>query len=93
MNTGKVHFFRLKKMGRRRSVYPVHEMGEASRDAIIPNADTYSVRSKLVVVLNLVEISKAMTTITLTVRPTDKLLNLVVSPKIELFPGIMIVSG
>ena len=80
-------------MGSRRIVYPVHEMGEASRDAMIPSADTYSTWSIMVVVLSLVKINKVMTTTTLTARPTDKLLNLVVRPKIELFPGMMIVSG
>ena len=93
MITGKVHLFRLKKMGRRRIVYPVHEIGEASRDAMIPSAETYWGFSILSEFLRFDKINRIKTRITLITIPVDILLNLVVNPRMELFPGMMIVSG
>jgi hypothetical protein len=40
--TGSVHFFRLKKIGSRKVVYPDHAIGEARMEAIIPKAEANS---------------------------------------------------
>ena len=93
MIAGTVHFFKLKKMGRSRIVYPVHEMGEASREAMIPSAETYSGFPMLSELFRFDKINKIKTRITLITIPVDILLNLVVNPRMELFPGMMIVSG
>jgi hypothetical protein len=93
MIAGTVHFFKEKKMGRRRIVYPVHEMGEASSDAMIPSPETYSGFSMLSDVFRFDQINRIRTRITLIMMPVDMLLNLAVKPKMELFPGMMIVSA
>ena len=91
--TGNVHFFKLKKIGSRRIVYPVHEMGEAKRDAKIPSAEVYSGFCILLELFSFEKISRIKIRITLITTPINISLNLVVKPKMELFPGIMIVSG
>lgn len=90
---GTVHLFKLKKIGSRRIVYPVHEMGEARREAIIPSAETYSGFSMLTELFRFDKINRSKTRITLITIPVDILPNLVVNPMMELFPGMMIVSG
>ena len=68
-------------------------MGEARRDAIIPNAEICSDFSMLFDVLNFDQINRAKTRITLITIPAGILPNLAVNPRMELFPGMMIVSG
>jgi len=92
MMTGNVHFFKLKKMGSSRMVYPVQEIGEASREAMIPSAETYSKRSKFPDDFSLDKTSRAKTAIRLMTRPKDKPSNLEVKPNMELFPGMIKVS-
>jgi len=92
MITGNVHFFKLKKIGSSRMVYPVQEIGEASREAMIPSAETYSKRSMFAGDFSLDKASRAKTTMALMTRPKDKPSNLEVKPNIELFPGMIKVS-
>ena len=66
---GIVHFFRLKKIGSRRIVYPVQEMGEASRDAMIPSAEIFSEDSRSLDFFEVEMINKAATAITLKMMP------------------------
>ena len=90
---GTVHFFKEKEMGRSSIVYPVHEMGDASSDAMIPSAETYSGFYMLSDVFRFDQINRIRTRITLIAMPAGMLPNLVVNPNIELFPGMMTVSG
>jgi hypothetical protein len=86
------HFFRLKKIGRSRIVYPVHEMGEASSDAAIPSVEIYSEVSMSWGFLVLDQIKRVKTRTILIAIPTTMASNLDVRPTMELFPGMISVS-
>ena len=68
-------------------------MGEASRDALIPSAETYSEFSMSLEVFRFDKSNSMKTRMTLIRTPIGIAPNLVVKPKMELFPGMMIVSG
>ena len=69
MITGNVHFLRLKKTGSRRIVYPVQEMGEASKDGMIPSAEILSEDSRSFDFFEIEMINKATTATTLKMMP------------------------
>jgi len=80
-------------MGRSRIVYPVHEMGEASSDAMIPSAEICSDFSMSLCIFRFDKTNRIKTKMTLITMPVDMLSNLAVNPSMELFPGMIIVSG
>ena len=90
--TSAPHFLMLNKTGSSKIVYPVHEMGEARSDAIIPREEIYSSCPVPLGLPCLDMTSNAATAKTLNATPVFISLNLAVNPKIELFPGMINVS-